>query len=401
MAGPLIFVTRRPPWPLDNGSRIRSMRLAAGLARRFELTLVTFRDGPAYDDTSATRADLEAALPEAGIELVDYGRRPSGGARRNVLSRRSDTYGQYDTPTLRAALRRLTSARPRGVLHLDDPGVALAGVDLPAALVAVAPHNVEHRIIRAIAGRLPLAHRPFMELEWRKLASEERLVWRAADLCVAVSEVDAQTMRAAGARDVALAPNGSDPHEPLPLPGLTRGEPMRLLFVGSLLYAPYAHALSWFVREALPAIREAAGPVELDVVGGHGDDLPAAAGVAYHGRAPDVRPFYERAHALALPVFEGSGTRVKVIEAAFLGRPVISTSLGVEGLPLGATDYLRAEDARGFADAVALLRNELEAGGADAAGRCAAAREALAELTWPRIADGLADQYEAQITSVR
>lgn len=402
MSTPLVFVTRRPPVPDDNGQRIRTLRLARGLAERFALTLVTFTDGPAFDDSTATRADLERALPGARVEVVPYGRRLPRGARRDVLLRRSDTFGHYATPTLRNALRRLTAEQPGAVLHLDDPGVALAGLGLSAGLTTFAPANVEHRIIRDVARRMPPAHRIFNELEWRKLAAEERRVWRNVDLCVAVSDIDAATMRAAGAREVVVCPNGSDAHQALPLPGLSPGEPIRLLFVGALRYRPYAYALSWFVREALPAIRAATGPVTLDVVGENDGDLPAAAGVTYHGRVASVPPYYARAHALALPVFEGSGTRLKVVESALLGRPIVSTALGVEGLPLREdASYLRAEDADGFAAAVARLRCELEAADPAAPQRCRTAREAVAELTWPRIAGALADHYEAQITSVR
>jgi glycosyltransferase involved in cell wall biosynthesis len=393
VTAPLLFVTRRPPVPDDNGARIRTLRLARGLAERFDLTLLTFADGPAYDSTTASAQDIRDALPGARVELVPYGSRPPRGARRDVLRRRSDTLGHYDTPTLRAAIARLLAERPGSVLHLDDPGVALAGLGQDAALVAAAPHNVEHRIIRDIARRMPPAHRVFNELEWRKLAAEERRVWREADLSVAVSEIDAATMRAGGARDVYVCPNGSDPHEARPLPPLAPGAPLRLLFVGALRFRPYAYGLEWFVTDALPRID---GPVEVDVVGEHDGTLPAAPGVTYRGRVESVLPHYEAAHALVLPVFEGSGTRLKVVEAALLGRPIISTALGVEGLGLREEEhYLRAEDAAGFAAAAGRLRAELERGDHT---RVRAARDAVAELTWPRIADALADRYS---TSVR
>jgi glycosyltransferase involved in cell wall biosynthesis len=362
---------------------------------------VTFADGPAYDTTSAGRVELEAALPGARIELVPYGRKPPGGTRRNVLRSASDTFGHYATPTMTTALAQLAREREDVLFHLDDPGVALAALDLDAARLAYAPHNVEQRILRDIAARLPVTHRPFMELEWRKVAREEARIWRRADLCVAVSEVDAAEFRRGGARGVEIAPNGSDQHTALPLQTLEHGAPLRLLFVGSIRYLPYAHALEWFVRSALPAVRRAAGQVSVDVVGEHPDDVARADGVVYHGRVPDVLPFYEQAHALVLPVFEGSGTRLKVVEAAQLGRPIISTALGVEGLPLTEADYLRAEDVEGFAHCVQQLRTELETSAPAVAGRCASARRAVAELTWPQIADRLADAYQRQMTSVR
>ncbi|MEA2289229.1 MAG: polysaccharide biosynthesis protein PslH [Solirubrobacteraceae bacterium] len=394
----VIFAARRPPWPLDNGARIRAFRLCEALSRRFDVTLVTFGDGPAYDTTRASRADLEAALG-VPVELVPYGRRPPGGARRNVLRRASDTFGHYATPTLRAALRRLVAEHPGALLHLDDPGVALAALGLPAAVSVAATHNVEHRIMRDIARRMPAAHRPFMELEWRKIAAEERRVWRAADLCLAVSEIDAETMRATGAERVEVCPNGSDPHDPLPPRPLRPGEPLRLVFVAALRFWPYAYALAWFIREALPAVRAAAGPVTIDVVGEHDEDVLHADGVTYHGRVPDVEPFYDGAHALALPVFEGSGTRLKVVEAAQYGRPIVSTALGVQGLlDRPGEQYLRAETAADFAAALAELRADLEAGGAATAARCEAARAATGRLVWPRIGAELAELYDSCLT---
>jgi glycosyltransferase involved in cell wall biosynthesis len=303
-----------------------------------------------------------------------------------------------------AALERLAAQAPGAIVHLDDPGVALAAsrARLPDALLTYAPHNIEHRIFRDMARRMSIAHRPFQELEWRKIAAEERRAWLMADVIVAVSEIDAATMRAEGARRVGICPNGSDAHEALPPAPLAAGEPLRLLFVGSLRYWPYAHALSWFVREALPQVRAVAADVIVDAVGEHGDDVDRAPGVVYHGRVPEVAPFYEAAHALVLPVFEGSGTRLKVVEAAMFGRPIISTALGVEGLPLAAgVTYLQAETAADFAAAVRQLRDELESGSAAVEQRRAAARAAVAELTWPQITERLADFYEGQITSVR
>src|SRR5690349_1391363 len=99
----VIVATRRPPFPLDNGARIRTQRLAAGLAGRYAVTLVTFAEGPTYDDTTASAEQLESVLGGAAVELVPYGRPHPGGARRHVLHRSSATWGHYATPTLRAA----------------------------------------------------------------------------------------------------------------------------------------------------------------------------------------------------------------------------------------------------------------------------------------------------------
>jgi glycosyltransferase involved in cell wall biosynthesis len=103
---------------------------------------------------------------------------------------------------------------------------------------------------------------------------------------------------------------------------------------------------------------------------------------------PEVEPFYRRAHALVVPVFEGSGTRLKVVEASLLGRPVISTALGAEGLPVRPGEhYARAETAGEWVAAVDRLRR------GELAGMASAARSQLADFTWPRIAAALAQTY--------
>ena len=96
------------------------------------------------------------------------------------------------------------------------------------------------------------------------------------------------------------------------------GKAAGLLFVGWAAHWPYEHGLAWLAQQVLPQA-QANGPVVLDVVGARPDHAVAAAEITYHGRVDDVEPFYADAHAVVVPMFEGSGTRLKVIEASFLG----------------------------------------------------------------------------------
>jgi polysaccharide biosynthesis protein PslH len=395
----LIFVTRRPPFPFDNGARIRTHRLAAGLSGRYDMTLVTFADGPRYDDTECSEEDLARVLPDVSLELLPYARRHPRGPRRGVLRRSSVTFGAYATPGLHRCLARLVDDDPDAVLHLDDPGVALAGIDLPARLKVFAPHNVEYRIVRDLAKEFTPTHRPFWEIEWRRIRAEERRLWSASDLCVAVSDVDAEPVRAEGARRIAVSPNGTDPAAPLPLRPPAAGEPLRLLFVGMALFWPYERGIGWFVREVMPLLR-AEGPVTFEVAGVPPENPVQGEGVLYHGRVPEVRSHYERAHALVIPVFEGSGTRLKGVEAAVLGRPVISTRLGMEGLPLRAGEhYQAAETPQEFAAAVDWLRKSLAEDPASVERMTEAARRAVDGFLWPEIAAGLAEHYEEALAA--
>jgi glycosyltransferase involved in cell wall biosynthesis len=384
---PLVFATHWPPWPLDNGARIRTARLAQGLSQSFDLTLVTFADGPVPNDARASRAELEALLPAARIELVADQPPEAHGASREIGRHESATWGAYATPGFRAALTGLLRERPGALLHLDSPGAGLAGLGLAPDRTIYAAHNIEHRIWRDVVPKRPPGQRPFLEVEWRKIELEETRCWRGADLCLAVSEVDADTMRAGGAQRVAVCPNGTDPHDPLPPASPAEDRPVRLLFVGVGSHWPYERGLAWLASEVMPIV-QARWPVAFDVVGRPPADPVAGPQITYHGRVADVRPFYAAAHALVVPLFEGSGTRLKVIEAAFLGRPVISTTLGVQGLPLRAEEhYVRADTVAEWVTAIERLRAGALAGMAERA------RAALRDLTWPRISAALAETY--------
>jgi glycosyltransferase involved in cell wall biosynthesis len=387
----VVLATEWPPWPHDNGARIRTARLAQGLSREFELTLVTFADGPRDDGTEASRAELEALLPAARLELVPFEPAPARGPQGEFGSVASATWGRYDTPAMRETLRRLAGDERAPLLHLDSPGVALAGLGLAPGRTVYSACNIEHRIWRGLLPERPASQRPYLEVEWRKIELEERRCWRGADLCLAVSELDRQAMLDGGAGRVELIPNGADPRAPLPPHPVAAGEPARLLFVGNGAYWPYEHGLAWFISEVLPEARRRRA-VELAVVGPPPAGRVEASEVTYHGRVAELEPFYGAAHAAIVPMFEGSGTRLKVIEASFHGRPVISTTLGAQGLPIRPGVEFECADT--VDDWVAAIDRLCAGALAPMAER---ARAALAELTWPRIAERLAALYRGLI----
>ena len=152
--------------------------------------------------------------------------------------------------------------------------------------------------------------------------------------------------------------------EPLPL----ERETLSLLFVGSLFYTPNLRGLVWFVREVLPRIRAVLPGVTLTVIGqtlgreGHGfsdwtwKDAP---GVELVGAVPDVAPYIRQAQIEVCPILDGGGTRIKILESLAFAKPVVSTTLGAYGHPIGEEQgLLRRDDPAAFADTcVALIRD--------------------------------------------
>jgi glycosyltransferase involved in cell wall biosynthesis len=397
MSERLIFATHRPPFPLTNGARIRSHRLLRGLSRGFDVTLLTFEHDERSPDGGLDRTELERALPDVDVVTV-RGRGPGKrrGQARSLLSTRSWAFGRYRLPQFEDALARTVARRNPALVHFDDLGVGQFG-PVPDVLNTFAPHNVEHRIVELTARTALGTRRAFASVEWRKLRFEERRVWRRMPLCLAVSDIDAQTMVDGGARRVEICPNGTDEVNRLAPPRRRPDDPLRLLFVGSADYQPYERGIAWFVSEVLPHLQQFV-PTTFDVVGVPPRRPVPAPGVRYVGRVPTVAEWYERCHAVVVPMFEGSGTRLKIVEAMAYGRPVVSTSLGAEGLPVTAgTDYLCADDVSGFAQLLAKIATDCEQDSGPMRLMLAHAHEAITPLFWPRITERLSELYRSEI----
>jgi glycosyltransferase involved in cell wall biosynthesis len=136
-------------------------------------------------------------------------------------------------------------------------------------------------------------------------------------------------------------------------------EPDTLVFTGVMKYLPNSDGIRWFLAEVLPLVRESVPGVRLLVVGA--DPPPdlrrmASGGVTLTGRVGDVRPYVDRAAVSIVPLRMGGGTRLKIVEAFAMKKPVVSTTVGAEGIDVAdGESILLADEPRAFADAVVRL----------------------------------------------
>jgi glycosyltransferase involved in cell wall biosynthesis len=158
-----------------------------------------------------------------------------------------------------------------------------------------------------------------------------------------------------------VIPNGIDTHEFAPLPETPDGNV--LVYVGNMGYLPNVDAMTHFCGEVLPLVRQQVPDAELWIVGIN--PLPevqalAGEGVYVTGAVDDVRAYYQKSKVCVVPLRAGGGTRLKILESMALNRPVVSTSIGCEGLDLEPGTHLRvADDPQSFArDVVELLQNK-------------------------------------------
>jgi glycosyltransferase involved in cell wall biosynthesis len=191
----------------------------------------------------------------------------------------------------------------------------------------------------------------------------ERVAALGCDQCLAVSEDEASSARELlGTAQVEVVPNGVDTSFFCP----TNHEPDRafLLFTGTMSYRPNAEAVRYFAASILPLVLRDMPNVQLHVVGdAPPKEVTALAGpnIVVHGFVPDMREYHRQAAVVVVPLQRGGGTKLKILEAASMGKAIVTTSVGVDGLPFQNGNELIVADApEAFARAVTMLAHNRE-----------------------------------------
>lgn len=204
-------------------------------------------------------------------------------------------------------------------------------------------------------------------VQWRKLRRYEAAIVRAADTVVAVSEADRWALLDLGApTPIVVAPNGIDLEAYRPP---ETASPLRtIVFTGKMDYRPNIDAVLWFAQNVLPRVLAKAPDVRFQIVGMNPhprlNALRGHPAIEITGAVPDTRPYIHQAGAYVIPMRVGGGTRFKALEALACAAPVVSTTLGVEGVDVrNGQELLIADEPEAFAAAVLRLLEDAQKGG--------------------------------------
>lgn len=349
-------------WPATAGGRIRSLETVSCLSRRHEVTVLTTH-GP-DDDPDGLRRRLASCREIVSIPFAA----PRVGSRKFVaamagswLSGLPVDLWKWRHDEVRDRARTILT---RGIdVCVADFLVSAPNLPRSPAPTILFEHNVEHMIWQRLAR---IESRPWrralLEVEWRKMRHAERVFCNDADLTIAVSEDDRTRLQALapGARCVAI-PTGVDTS--YFSPSNVTETPDHLVFTGSMDWFPNEDAILHFVESILPRIRLQIPHVTLTVVGRNPSArLVAAArraGAVVTGTVSDVRPFIAEAAVYIVPLRAGGGTRLKIFEALSMGKAVVSTTVGAEGLAVrdGHNIAIADEPDAFAARVIELLRN--------------------------------------------
>lgn len=350
--------------PVDKGGRIRTYQMLRALARTHRVTYLTLDDGLAAADARERASEYAQEVLQVPFAAPARGT-PGFYADliRNLVSPLPYAIAKYRSKAFAGEVRRAAATADVVVCDFLAPAVNVPErLAVPSVLFQ---HNVEAEIWRRhaeVAGN-PVA-KAYFRSQWRRMVRFERDACNKFGHVVTVSDQDAAHIRSAyGVEQVAAVPTGVDldyfAADDAPAPGSNE-----LVFTGSMDWLPNEDAVIWFAEAILPRILEKRPNASLTIVGRNPTPrvlalAGARAAVTVTGTVPDVRPFLRRGAALVVPLRIGGGTRLKIYEAMAMGVPVISTTVGAEGLPLVPEQhFIRADSPESLAAACLLLLEE-------------------------------------------
>lgn len=380
------------PYPPTWGFAVRVYQLARHLAARHRLTLLTYAGGNA---TGEDRGGSWFTASEL-VPMPAAARFKRRGQLASLASARSYHMGSLRSRDMRRAIARFLAHQRFDIVQVESSQMASMVQDCDVPIV-LDEHNVEFMLLSRMAQvESGWARRSFVRLEALKARREEIAAWSRADGVVFTSGKDLSVMhRIDPGKRAWVVPNGVDIDHFKPL--LDSADPHTVVFTGSINYRPNTDAVDFFNREVFPSLRRLRPSARFLVVGQGAPDWlisSAPAGVEFTGYVEDVRPYLARASVVVAPLRSGSGTRLKILEALAMAKPVVTTRVGCEGLTLVDGEHVSiADDPDDFAAAVARLMTDRNvASGLGTRGRSLVVRN----YGWD-VAAGRLEQFHTQL----
>ncbi|MDH7602673.1 MAG: glycosyltransferase family 4 protein [Armatimonadota bacterium] len=405
----ILFLAHLFPIPADSGGKIKSLCTIRALASRHTVRVL------AYVRNEAERASTsELAKMCDGVDIVPFHRSRAGDATcalASILLGRSYIVTRDFRREMLERLRGIIREFKPDVLHVDHLQMAQFVDSDRTCSVVLDEHNVEYLIVKRISQTSSSSLvRAYARLEWPKLKTFESEACRKADLVLAVSDQDAEEIRRLSTSDkrsrtydrcpaVETVPIGVDTASISPVK--RNPDSKNILFLGTMYWPPNIDCVLYFYREILPIVRQTIPDCSFTIAGQRPPriikELERDPNVRVTGYVADPREAAANCGVFVVPLRSGSGVRVKILDALAMGLPVVSTSIGAEGLAVNSGEHLLiADDPEEFAEAVVKVltdKNLAEALGSQ--GRTLV----QCEYSWEVVGQQLLDVYDKHLGS--
>lgn len=336
----ILQLTNKVPYPPRDGGAIASLTLARELSKAgHEVVVLAMNTSKHFVEEShpggkpfenvrweTVAVDTEISWTKALYNLL-FSRMPYNGVR-------------FLSEDYREKLRSLLSEDPFDFIILDNLYTALYIKDIrenSASPVVLRPHNIEHEIWARTAKSSAGLKRLYLTILARRIRRFELSLINQYDALLPITSRDAGHFRNFGNKKPChVLPTGMDlPDQPAEN---ILTDQVSVAHLGALDWLPNQNGIRWFIRLVWPIVRNEIPGIEFHLAGrnappGFGAQI-ASPGVVFHGEIDDAKGFIRKHPIFIVPVFSGSGMRIKLLDYMASGRATISTSIGAEGIPI-------------------------------------------------------------------
>ncbi len=395
----VLLLTQVLPYPPDAGPKIKTFSLLRYLATQHEVWLVSF----VRSEAEASQARHLAPYCRA-IYTVPLTRTRLGDVRHLVTSLLGDepfVVARDRSQAMLATVRQLAREQSFDIVHADQLNMAQFALAVAGPRRVLDQHNAVWTVVRRLwEHERPGPRKALLAWEWQKLRRYEGMICPAFDAVLAVSEEDRAALQSVLARPVPIhvIPIAIDTQNVQVVE--RRPDASAILIIGTLFWPPNVDGLAWFIRHVFPLIRQAHPATRLLIVGAR----PAARllrlarhdpAIQITGYVADPTPLIRQSALMVVPLRSGGGMRVKILNALAQGVPVVSTTVGCEGIEATPGEHLLvADEPEAFAGCVLRLLCEPELGA-----RLAAAGRRLVEekYDWRTVCPAIEGVYAGEL----
>jgi glycosyltransferase involved in cell wall biosynthesis len=366
----ILLLTQVLPYPPDSGPKVKTHNVIKYLARQHRVTLASFVRGDQQADATALKQHC-AAVHTVPIDRPAW--RDGLALGQSLLTGQPWMMLRDDRAAMRQLVRQLSMQTRFDIAHADQLNMAQYALRVPGARLLLDLHNALWLLYKRLAETMPRGpRRMLLERDWRLLKRYEGALCRRAHAVLAVSDEDRIALAEAigpehpAAQTIHVVPISIDGDA---VPAIVRApDAQRLMHVGTMYWPPNIDGMHWFIDAILPLIHAELPQTGFDIIGARPpkslhDAAERDPRVNVTGYVEDVYPLLTQCAVFVVPLRAGGGMRVKILNALAQGLPIVTTSLGCEGIVLRHGEHaLIADTPADFAAAVlALLQDRTRA----------------------------------------
>ena len=362
----ILILTHVVVYPADAGPKVKTLQVLRYLARQHTVSYCTFVRNAGEELGAEKLREVcsrvsTVAIKRSRLSDVRY-------LLESLLTGDSFILRRDDRKAMRDKVQTLLRTEHIDVLHVDQLNMMRFVPSDWSGAIILDEHNAVWQVVKRLRkGASNPISRWLLSREVRAIRKREGDACRRASVVLTVSEQDRRALRevAGEAVPIEVVPITVDTQHFQRIYSARGPQPGHLFTIGTLFWPPNSEGVTWWLREGYSHLTDLYPDLTYDIVGARPPKslrqmAERFSGVRLHGYVADVEQFWIRATALAVPLLSGGGVRVKILEAMAMGVPVISTTIGCEGLAVRNREHLLiADTAREFAEAcAAVLRDE-------------------------------------------